>query len=227
MASILVVEDEKDIQRTLRQILEGDGHAVRVAGSAEDAEAELRRAAPELLLLDVRLPGKDGFAFCRGLKASSQWRSIPVIFLTSKLQEAHKVLGFELGADDYITKPFSTLELLARVKAVLKRVSPGSGSTVLSDGRIEVDLAGGALKVDGKAVKVTAKEFRLAALLLEKKGRVLSRSFLMESVWGRDYEATTRTIDQHVYRLRKSLGEAGKKIVWVAAAAGYKWEDED
>lgn len=227
MSSVLIVEDEKDIQRTLRQILEGDGYSVRLAGSAEEAETELRRAVPDLALLDVRLPGMDGFAFCRRLRESSEWKSLPVIFLSSKIQEAHKVLGFEMGADDYVTKPFSALELLSRVRAVLRRRAPDPGTGgVLSDGVVTVDTAGGTLRVDGKAVKATVKEIQLLALLMERKGKILSREFLMERIWGREYEKTARTIDQHVYRLRKALGASGEKLVSVEMM-GYKWAGDD
>jgi two-component system, OmpR family, phosphate regulon response regulator PhoB len=222
-ASILVVEDDAGIRRNLRLILEAEGHAVRDAGSAEDGLAELRRAKADLVVLDVRLPGMDGFAFCRLLRESPEWKDMAVIFLTSKALESNKILGLELGGDDYVVKPFSAPEFLARLKAVLRRRAPAEEEGAVSDGLVAVDRAGRAASVDGAPLKLTPTQLDLLALLLAKKGKALSRTYLMQSVWGREYEATTRTIDTHIYNLRKALGKAGERLKSVGAT-GYKWE---
>jgi DNA-binding response OmpR family regulator len=226
MSRILVVDDEPSLQKTVRRILEDAGHAVRQASDAEEGLAELRRETPDLLLLDVRLPGKDGFDLCKQLRNTPEWKDLAVIFLTSRDEEAHRVLGLELGGDDYMAKPFSAPELLARVKAVMRRRKPpavAEENESISDGGLSVDVAGHRVEADGKAIKLPAKEFQLLCLLARKKGRVLSRSFLMESVWNREHLDTSRTVDTHVYRLRKRLGPLGSRIVSVGTV-GYKWE---
>jgi two-component system response regulator ResD len=226
-ASVLIVEDDAGIRKNLALILEGDGHKTRAAASAEDGLAEMRRGRPDLVLLDVRLPEMDGFAFCRRLRETPEWKDVAVIFLTSKTLEANKVLGLELGGDDYIVKPFSTPELLARVKAVLRRRHPESeeGGEV-SDGLVSVDRAGRTARAGDKPLKLTPKQLDLLALLISKRGKALSRAYLMESVWGRDFVGTTRTIDTHIYNLRKALGKAGTRLVSVGAT-GYKWSSPE
>jgi DNA-binding response OmpR family regulator len=226
-ASILIVEDDPGLQRNLRLILEEDGHKARVAGSAEDALPELRRSPPDLVLLDVRLPGMDGFALCRKLRETPEWRQLAVIFLTSKALESNKVLGLELGGDDYIVKPFSAPELLARVKSVLRRRFPEEEGAV-SDGLVTVNRAARTVRVGDAPLKLTPTQLDLLTLLIGKRGKALSRAYLMENVWGRDYEGTTRTIDTHIYNLRKALGAAGARLASVGSM-GYKWstpEDE-
>jgi DNA-binding response OmpR family regulator len=217
------VEDDPGIRKNLKIILEAEGHTVRPCASAEEALTELRKSLPDLILLDVRLPGMDGFGFCRKLRETPEWKTLAVIFLTSKMQETDKVLGLELGGDDYIVKPFSAPELLARVKSVLRRRFPeDEEATVLTDGLVTVDRGARAARIDGRPLKLTPTQFDLLALLISKKGKALSRAYLMESVWGREYEATTRTIDTHVYNLRKALGDAGARLQAVGAT-GYKW----
>jgi DNA-binding response OmpR family regulator len=224
MKTVLVVDDEADIRRSVRTALEGDGYAVREAADAVEARQSLEKNLPDLMILDVRMPGEDGFSFCRKLREEPAHRALPILFLTSRGQESNKVLGLELGADDYVAKPFSVPELLARVKAVIRRRSGDLEGDVLMEGPIRLDLAGKSAKVNGATIKLTVKEFDLLHLLLRKKGRVLSRNYLMESIWGRAYEQSTRTIDQHVYKLRKALGKSGDNIVSVGTA-GYKWEE--
>jgi DNA-binding response OmpR family regulator len=225
MKTVLIVDDEPDIRRGLRTALEADGYSVKEASDAAAARASLEKALPDLILLDIRLPGEDGFAFCRDLRSQPGWKALPVIFLTSGGQQSQKILGFELGADDYVVKPFSVPELLARVKAVIRRRSGELEEGIISDGAVTLNVPGRTLKVGGISVNLTAKEFDLLRLLMQKAGRVLSRNYLMETIWGREYEQSTRTIDQHVYLLRKALGKPGKRIVSVGTA-GYKWEEE-
>jgi two-component system, OmpR family, phosphate regulon response regulator PhoB len=225
-ASILIVEDDSGIQRNLRLILEADGHKTRAAASAEDALVELRKSLPDLILLDVRLPEMDGFELCRKLRSTPEWRSLAVIFLTSRNLEASKVLGLGLGGDDYIVKPFSAPELLARINSVLRRRFPEAESGLLSDGFVTVDREARAARAGEAPLKLTPTQLDLLALLIAKKGKALSRSYLMENVWGRDYEGTTRTIDTHIYNLRKALGKAGDRLKSVGAT-GYKWSPDE
>lgn len=222
-ASILVVEDDGGLRRNMRVILETEGHTVRTAESAEDALVELRKALPDLLLLDVLLPGMDGFGLCRLLRENPAWRELAVIFLTSKALDSYKVLGLELGGDDYVVKPFNAPELLARIKAVLRRRFPQTEETVVSDGLVTVDKSARTAKVGENPLHLTPTQFDLLAVLIAKRGKALSRAYLMEAVWGQDYEGTTRTMDTHVYNLRKALGAAGGRIKSVGAT-GYKWE---
>jgi DNA-binding response OmpR family regulator len=221
---ILLVDDEADIRSGVRTALEADGFRVQETGSAAEARRALEKEVPDLILLDVRMPVEDGFAFCRALRADPRWRPLPVIFLTSRGQEVSRVLGLELGADDYVVKPFSVPELLARVKAVLRRRRGDLETGVTTESGLTLDVPGHAAALDGRPLKLTAKEFEVLKVLVTKKGRVLSRDYLMESIWGRAYEQSTRTVDQHVYKLRKALGPAGKRIVSVGTA-GYKWEE--
>jgi DNA-binding response OmpR family regulator len=225
MKKILIVDDEPDIRRTLKAALEADGYAVREAGDAVGARTALQESIPDLILLDIKMPGEDGLAFCKRLREEPGKKGIPVIFLTSRGQESQKILGLEFGADDYVVKPFSAGELLARIKAVIRRRSGDLDEDVLTDGNVVLDGAAQSVKQAGRVVELTAKEFQVLRLLMRKKGRVISRPYLMESIWGRDYEQTTRTVDQHIYKIRKALGSDGKRIVSVGTA-GYKWEDE-
>jgi DNA-binding response OmpR family regulator len=225
MTRILIVDDDLTLTRVTRTALEKEGHSVRHAPGAEEAMVELRRETPELVLLDVRMPGQSGFDFCRALRASPEWGTVPVIFLTSKDQEADKILGLELGGDDYITKPFSVGELLARIRAVLRRRGGDAApETVLRGGPLTLDDAGHHVTIDGRSLDLPPKEFGLLKTLLQKNGRVLTRRALMETVWGQDYLDTTRTVDTHVKRLRAHLGPLGRCVETVEGL-GYRWRE--
>lgn len=222
-AKILLVEDEKALSRIVRYNLEKEGHRVLVAEDGEAGLALARRERPDLVLLDIMLPKLDGLAVCRALRASSQ---VPILFLTAKKSEVDRVLGLKLGADDYVTKPFSVAELAARVEALLRRA--GAGKTgpptgVRRAGELEVDVERHEVSVRGKAVPVTPREFTFLKLLLEADGRVLTRDVILETVWGldRSVEIDTRTVDQHIARLRRKLGAEGGRIVTVINS-GYK-----
>jgi DNA-binding response OmpR family regulator len=226
--SILLVDDEPSLQHTVKQILEKEGYKVRAAGSAEDALVELRKSVPDLVLLDVRLPGQSGFDLCKKIRDTPEWRALPVIFLTSRDDEAGVVLGLELGGDDYVIKPFGAAALVARVKAVLRRKSPEKeGEEVLTGGTLEVRVSRHEVLVDGKPLKLLPKEFDLLCCLLRKKGRALTRHYLLERVWGRDDDGPlSRTVDTHVYRLRKTLGSLSNSLQSVGTV-GYKWVDPE
>jgi len=203
MARILVVEDEPDIARTLANDLKVDGHDVEVVG---DGEAALRRGldvAWDVILLDVMLPKKDGFDVCRELRRAG--RRTPVILVTARTQEAEKVLGLEIGADDYVTKPFSPRELRARIGALLRRTATGEGPDRYSFGDIEIDFGRAELRRRGRSIDVTAIELKLLGAFVARRGRVLSRPQLLEAVWGHDIHVTDRAIDQHVMNLRKKI----------------------
>jgi len=202
MTRILVVEDESDIATVLEGDLELEGYEVKVVGDG-DAAVRLARGNPfDLILLDVMLPGKDGFEVCRELRRAGL--RMPIILLTAKTQEAEKVLGLDLGADDYVTKPFSPKELRARIRAVLRRAE-GEVPKVYRFGDVEIDFARCELRRNGKPAELTALEFKLLATFVRSRGRVLSRSQLLDEVWERGTFVTDRVVDNHINNLRKKL----------------------
>jgi DNA-binding response OmpR family regulator len=215
--TILVVEDEQSIASLVRTYLERDGFQVVHVRSGEDALAELPRHPVRLIVLDIGLPGIDGFEVCRRVRAKDR---TPIIMLTARDDEVDRVAGLEVGADDYVSKPFSPRELVARVKAVLRRTEPSNDPALLTLGPIALDVAAREVRVDGGEVELTAKEFDLLRLLLENPGVVLSRSVLLDRVWGMSYPGETRTVDVHVGQLRKKLGRLG--AIKTVRGAGYK-----
>ena len=202
MSRILVVEDEPTIAVTLNADLTHEGHEVTVAATGPEALALALTNDYALILLDVMLPGKDGFDVCRELRRSG--RQTPIIVLTARTHDAEKILGFELGADDYVTKPFNPMELRARVKAVLRRTTPDT-STVVRFGDVEVDFGRGEIRRAGQPIEVTALEFKLLATFLKSPGRLLTRNYLLDAVWGKDISISDRVIDNHIVSLRRKL----------------------
>ncbi|MDD5108556.1 MAG: response regulator [Candidatus Omnitrophica bacterium] len=226
---ILIVEDEKDIVKMLRYNLEKEGFKVIDARDGEDALDLAVRQHPDLILLDLMLPGMDGLEVCKALKKESKTGSIPIIMLTAKSQESDKVVGLELGADDYITKPFSPRELIARIKAVLRRATEKEKlPEIFQVEDLKIDFAKISVNVKDKPVELTSKEFELLKTLLKAKGRVLSRDYLLDTIWGFDHamEIQTRTVDVHIRTLRKKLKSASKYIITVKNY-GYRFETED
>jgi len=225
MKRILVVEDDRDIALSLRLRLEREGGFT--VATAEDGAAGLRSALeqpPDLVLLDVNLPGMDGFEVCRRLRREPATADVPVIMVTARIDEADRVAGLDLGADDYITKPFSPKEALARVRAVLRRSERGrEPDEAFADGPLRVDLASRAAAVDGRDLGLTRKEFDLLVELLRQRGRVLTRERLLETVWGYDYPGETRTVDVHVRRLRQKLGSPADERVETVVGVGYRY----
>ena len=207
MAHILVIEDEAAIRRGLTEVLEAKGHRVQAAASGiEGLELALAGRAPDLVLLDIMLPGLGGFEVLRGIRASTP--GLPVIMITAKGQEADKVLGFELGVDDYVTKPFSVLELLGRVGAVLRRASGSLGDEpagIVMIGAAVVDFDRMILARDGETRELGIKGFDLLRCLIRHKGKVVSRDAIMDAVWGQDSLLNTRTIDNYIVKLRQLL----------------------
>jgi two-component system alkaline phosphatase synthesis response regulator PhoP len=226
---ILIVEDEKDIIKMLEYNLKKEGFKVIDARDGEDALDLALREYPDLILLDLMLPGIDGLEVCKTLKKESKTSSIPIIMLTAKSQESDKIVGLELGADDYITKPFSPRELIARIKAVLRRATEKEKlPEVFQSGDLRIDFSKISVSVKDKPVELTAKEFELLKTLLKAKGRVLSRDYLLDSIWGYDHamEIQTRTVDVHVRTLRKKLKSESKHIITVKNY-GYRFEAEE
>ena len=220
---ILIVDDEKNIVEAVRYALEKEGFRTVVAHDGARGLELARREVPDLVLLDWMLPELDGLEVCRLLKRDEATRSIPILMLTVKSGETDKVLGLELGADDYVTKPFSPRELVARIKALLRRTQPPPAPNVLELDALKVDWGKHLVSVKGKPVELTPKEFDLLKALVEAKGRVLSRETLLDRVWGyeRSVEIETRTVDLHISQLRKKLPPVERRIVTVKSA-GYR-----
>ena len=202
MKSILVVEDERGIALGLQEDLTLEGYRVEIASDGESAVRRAREAAFSLILLDVMLPRKDGFQVCRELRRSGV--QTPIILLTARTQEAEKVVGLQLGADDYVTKPFSPIELRARIEAVLRRTQPAGGSEVVAFGELVLDIGRAELRRDGHTVDLTPVEFKLLTAFVTSRGRVLSRERLLELGWG-DTHIGDRVVDTHVANLRKKI----------------------
>ncbi len=227
--TILIVEDEKDIVKMLDYNLKKEGFKTLIAHDGEDALDAANIRYPDLILLDLMLPGMDGLEVCKSLKGESKTALIPIIMLTAKSQESDKVVGLELGADDYMTKPFSPRELVARIKAVLRRFKEKDKlPEVLKIGELTLDFSRIAVTVKDKPVELTAKEFELLRALIKAKGRVLSRDYLLDTIWGFDHamEIQTRTVDVHIRTLRKKLKSESGRIVTVKNY-GYRFEHED
>ncbi len=225
--TILIVEDEKDIAKMLDYNLKKEGYKVIIADDGEDALDAANTKHPDLILLDLMLPGLDGLEVCKELKGERKTKSIPVIMLTAKAQESDKVVGLELGADDYVTKPFSPRELIARIKAVLRRGKENLPE-VIKIGDLGLDFSKIEVTVKDRPVELTAKEFELLKTLIQAKGRVLSRDYLLDNVWGFNHaiEIQTRTVDVHIRTLRKKLKSAAEYIITVKNY-GYRFEYED
>ncbi len=220
---VLVVEDDKNLVKLVKYNLEKEGYRVVAAADGEAGLAALRKERPDLVVLDAMLPKLDGFEFLKIIRRETR---VPVLMLTARKEEMDRVLGLELGADDYVTKPFGVRELLARVKALLRRAAPADATApggLLKAGGVELDPERYEVRVRGKALTLTTKEFEFLKLLLSAGGRALTRDQLLEKVWGydRSMEIDTRTIDQHVARLREKLGPEGA-IVATVKNVGYR-----
>ena len=226
MSRILIVEDEGDIAELIALYLRKAGHETEHAASGQTAVTRVQQAPPDLIVLDVMLPGMDGLTVCRTLRGNAATAAIPIIMLTARGDESDRVAGLELGADDYVTKPFSPRELTARVAALLRRVqrpaaTPGSR---LEYGPLTIDVERHRVELNGAEVVLTAKEFLLLQYLVEHPGRVLSRDLLLTDVWGYQYTGGTRTVDVHIRRLREKLPLLAAAIVTIKQF-GYRLDD--
>ena len=226
-AEVLVVEDEPDIRNLIVLHLSREGFRSRTAKSGPEALREARAATPDLVILDLMLPDLDGLEVCRRLRSDAATATIPIIMLTAKADEVDRVVGLEMGADDYVVKPFSPKELIARIRAVLRRARPAAEARVLRAGAVTIDPMRHQVDVAGTAVELTPKEFDLLRALVEAAGRVLSREQLLERVWGytRGGDIESRTVDVHVRRLRAKLGDTGRRIATLKGV-GYRFEDD-
>jgi DNA-binding response OmpR family regulator len=220
---ILVAEDDRDIADLVAHYLHKSGWTSHVAGSGDEALAYARSHPIDLAILDVMLPGLSGLDVCRALRAERDTAALPIIMLTARAEEADRIKGFEIGADDYVPKPFSPNELVARVRALARRAKPAAEPEpeTLQAGSIVMDLSKHTVAEDGREVKLTAKEFLLLRYLIEHRGRVLSRDVLLTDVWGYQYTGGTRTVDVHVRRLREKLPALVDSLVTVKQF-GYK-----
>jgi two-component system phosphate regulon response regulator PhoB len=225
-ARILIVEDEEALTEVLRYNLEAEGYEVETAARGDEADARLKERTPDLIILDWMLPGLSGIELCRRLRARSESRLLPIIMLTARGEESERVRGLGTGADDYIVKPFSLPELLARVGALLRRASPERLANTLIWGDIELDREKKRVSRAGRPIDLGPTEFRLLEFLLERPGRVFSRAQLLDGVWGSDVYIDDRTVDVHVGRLRKALnrGQAADPIRTVRGS-GYALDD--
>jgi two-component system response regulator BaeR len=218
---ILIVEDEQKLAELLKEYLEKAGYRATITGRGDQALAQVRKKAPDLMLLDIMLPGMDGMAVCREVRKFS---NLPIIMATAKVEEIDRLIGLEIGADDYICKPFSPREVVARVKAVLRRSSPEAAQKNLSLGPIALDEKTHLAMVSGQALDLTPSEFKLLQVLLSQPGRVFSRDELLARVQGYDCEGYDRTIDSHIKNLRKKLVEhlPHTEIITTVYGVGYK-----
>ena len=221
---ILIIEDEPDIRKTLEYNISREGYEVISASSLSEGREKLESVSFSLLLLDLMLPDGSGLDLCRELKQDKSLSSMPVIILTAKDDEVDKVVGFELGADDYVTKPFSVRELILRVKAVLKRGERKSDNMEVQRqfGELKIDIGSHEVFVNDEQVNLTALEFKLLRQLVDRRGRVQSRDQLLSDVWGYSSDVTTRTVDTHIKRLREKLGDMGKYVQTIRGV-GYKF----
>jgi DNA-binding response OmpR family regulator len=225
MSRVLIVEDDKDIAALIGRYLSKAGYTTEVVNSGADVVARVRQDPPSLLVLDLMLPGVSGLQICSALRAEPSTSAVPIIMLTARGEEADRVLGLELGADDYVTKPFSPNELVARVRALLRRSSAQIPvEKVLRYGPIVLDSVQHTVTITNESVRLTAKEFLLLQYLMQRPGRVVTRDVLLADVWGYDYPGETRTVDVHVRRLREKAPYLAQALVTVQQF-GYKLLD--
>ena len=222
---VFIVEDEPDLRDTLKYNLENEGFSVEAFSNGEDFLSSVDKNIPNLVILDLMLPGLSGLDVCRKLRSNDNYDGIGIVMLTAKSEEIDRIVGFELGADDYVTKPFSVRELILRVKVLLKkRTDDGANEQILEFGPILMNLEAHEVSIDGKIVNLTALEFKLLKHLLKRKGRVQTRDQLLGDVWGYSSEVTTRTVDTHIKRLREKLGEPGD-LIQTIRGVGYRFNN--
>ncbi len=226
MNPILIIEDEKDIADLVEYHLKQSGFSVLKALDGPSGMELAKKNRPSLVILDLMLPGMDGKDICRALKFNFLTQSIPILMLTAKSEEVDRVIGFELGADDYVTKPFSPRELVLRVKAILRRKeAPDEGEKSIQVGDLLIDIDRHQVSVKKKLISLTSTEFKLLVELITNKGRVQTRERLLDKVWGYTYEGYARTVDTHIRRLREKLGPLGNLIETIRGV-GYRFQEE-
>jgi len=223
---ILIVEDEEPLSLLLRYNLEAEGYTVEVVARGDDADTRLRERVPDLVLLDWMLPGLSGIELCRRLRQRPDTKRLPIIMLTARGEESERVRGLATGADDYVVKPFSVPELVARVRALLRRASPERVAEMLEAGDIALDRETRRVRRAGRELHLGPTEFRMLEFLMEKPGRVFTRAQLLDGVWGHDSEIDERTVDVHVGRLRKAINRPREKDpIRTVRGAGYSFDE--
>jgi phosphate regulon transcriptional regulator PhoB len=231
METILIVEDEADIAELVKYHLVKEGFSARAVGNGTQALELIVRDHPDLIILDLMLPGKDGLEICRRLRSNSVTQSIPIIMLTAKAEEVDRIVGLEIGADDYVPKPFSPRELVARVKAVLRRTTAplAPSESPVAAGSLRLDPARHEVTKEDHAIGLSAMEFRLLEFLLRHRGRVFTRTHLLDQVWGQDRFVEPRTVDVHIRRLREKVEDDPRKpaLILTVRGLGYKCQDEN
>jgi two-component system, OmpR family, alkaline phosphatase synthesis response regulator PhoP len=223
---ILIIEDDPDIVEALRYNLEKEkGFSVLAAHSGEEGLSTAFEVKPQLIILDIGLPGFNGYELCRRLRREPETRDIPILMLTARVAESDKVLGLELGADDYVTKPFGIRELVARVRAALRRQEAQAETVpVFDDGQLYVHFGDYVIRFRGREPKLTFKEFSLLKLLVQNQGRVLTRDKILDEVWGYHYYGESRTVDVHIRRIRQKLGEGADDYIDTVIGVGYRFK---
>ena len=224
---VMIVEDEEPLVALLRYNLEAEGYDVEVSGRGDDAELKLRETVPDLLLLDWMLPGVSGIELCRRLRLRDETRELPIIMLTARGEESERVRGLATGADDYVVKPFSVPELMARVRAMLRRARPEKVAATLRFGDIELDRHAHRIRRNERDVRLGPTEYRLLEFLMQSPGRVFSRAQLLDAVWGREVYVDERTVDVHVGRLRRAINRGrAEDPIRTVRGAGYALDEQ-
>ena len=221
---ICILEDDDNIREIENFALKNCGFVTEPAASAKEFWEIMEHKIPQLILLDIMLPDEDGISVLTKLKKNPEWKKVPVILVTAKTSEMDKVKGLDTGADDYISKPFGVLELISRVKAVLRRSDSAGDDTVITNGSIELNVEKHVVSYDGNNIELTYKEFELLRVLMKNAGNVMTREILMDRVWGTSYEGESRTLDMHIKNLRKKVGEDGGKLIKTVRNVGYKFQ---
>lgn len=221
---ICILEDDDNIREIENFALKNCGFVTEPAASAKEFWEIMEHKIPQLILLDIMLPDEDGISILTKLKKNPEWKKVPIILVTAKTSEMDKVKGLDTGADDYISKPFGVLELISRVKAVLRRSDSAGDDTVITNGSIELNVEKHVVSYDGNNIELTYKEFELLRVLMKNAGNVMTREILMDRVWGTSYEGESRTLDMHIKTLRKKLGEDGGKLIKTVRNVGYKFQ---
>lgn len=230
---VLVIEDDYGIQELLRYNLEKNGFQVIISGDGDEGYRLILEAEPDIVLLDLMIPGMDGLELFKKIRTNLPTKDIPIIMVTAKGEEVDKILGLELGADDYITKPFSVKELIARIKTVMRRINRQTDLSIESKkssskivfGNLEIDDEKYEVKYNDRKIDLTLKEFELLKILAKNPGRVMTRDFLLDTIWGYEYEGETRTVDVHIRNLRRKIwGDQDEGMIKTVRGVGYKFE---
>jgi two-component system alkaline phosphatase synthesis response regulator PhoP len=232
VASILIIDDEKDILKSMKDTLASENFLVETALTGKQGLDQAQKSIPDIILLDLRLPDMDGYDVCRQLKANDSTRHVPIIMVSTRSKDTEKVVGLEIGADDYLTKPYNPLELIARIRVALRRkntsIDRGSNTKtgLLEKDLLVINTEGRSVLLDSKPIKLTRKEFDLLVFLVSKPGKAFNRLTIMESVWGYSFDSLQGTVDSHVKSLRKKLGKMGSWIETITGI-GYRWKEDD